>query len=73
MRYLKGTMPLGLKFCWRKDLQLPIVASFADADWAGDSCDRKSTSGTVVTLNGPPVVWKSKKQVGVALSSTVAE
>ena len=29
--------------------------------------------GKVVTVNGTPVVWKSSKQVGVALSSTEAE
>ena len=73
MRYLKGTMSLGLKFCWRKDLELPIIEFFADADWAGDSSDRKSTSWTVITVNGTPVVWNSKKQVCAAPSSTEAE
>ena len=73
MRYLKGTASLGLHFTWRKDSQPPIIESYADADWAGDISDRKSTSGIVVTVNGTPVVWKSKKQGGVALSSTEAE
>ena len=73
MRYLKGTIELGLIFEWNKDRKMPTVNAYADADWAGDLCDRKSTSGTVVLVNGTPGIWKSRKQVGVALSSTEAE
>ena len=73
MRYLKSTRTSGLNFIWRPDLQLPLIESFADADWAGDETDRKSTSGTVIMVNDTPLVWKSKKQVGVSLSSTEAE
>lgn len=52
---------------------MPTVNSYAHADWAGDLFDRKSASGTVVLVNDMPVIWKGRKQVGVALSSTEDE
>lgn len=59
MRYLRITASLGLNDTWIQDLQLPIVELYADADWAGDLSDRRSTIRIVVTVNGTPVVWKS--------------
>ena len=44
MRYLKGTVNLGLLF--NKDGSKQCVG-YSDADWAGDIDDRKSTSGYV--------------------------
>jgi len=49
------------------------LAVFSDSDWAGDHDDRRSTSGCVVMLHGCPVVWLSKKQATVALSTAEAE
>ena len=46
---------------------------YTDLDWAGDSQDRKSTSGYSFSLGSGPVCWLSKKQSIVALSSTKAE
>ena len=46
---------------------------YADADWAGDHADRKSTSGYVFVLMGAPVSWGSKKQSSVSLSTSEAE
>ena len=40
---------------------------------AGDTSDRKSTSGYMFQLGSNLVSWSSKKQVSVALSSTEAE
>lgn len=51
----------------------PVVIGYSDADWAGDLTDRKSTSGSIVVINGIPTVWKSQKQTGVALSSCESE
>ncbi|MCO5598252.1 hypothetical protein L7F22_052344 [Adiantum nelumboides] len=44
-----------------------------NADWAGSSYDRRSTSGYVFSLGSATVSWSSKKQTTVALSSTEAE
>ena len=46
---------------------------YADADWAGDHADRKSTSGYAFIVMGAPVSWKSKKQSSVSLSTSEAE
>ncbi len=47
--------------------------AYSDADWAGDSEDRKSTSGYLFQIAGGPVSWRSKKQDTVALSTAEAE
>lgn len=46
---------------------------FADEDWAGDSDDFVSTNAYVIYLGQNPISWSSKKQQGVARSSTEAE
>ena len=45
---------------------------YADADW-GNSVSRKSTSGLVARYNRAPVLWRSKMQKTVSLSSAEAE
>lgn len=47
--------------------------AFTDADWAGDTDDYVSTNAYVIYLGSTPVSWSSKKQNGVACSSTEAE
>jgi hypothetical protein len=49
------------------------LLGYSDSDYAGDHSNRKSTSGVVFMLNGGPVVWKSKQQSTVALSTCEAE
>ena len=49
------------------------LTGYADADWANDLGDRKSTSGDVFKLAGGAISWSSKKHPSVALSSTEAE
>jgi hypothetical protein len=49
------------------------VSVYCDSDWGGDPDDRRSTSGCVILLHGCPVVWLSKKQITVALSTAEAE
>ncbi|CAI7932535.1 unnamed protein product [Closterium sp. NIES-54] len=46
---------------------------FSDADYAGDSADRKSHTGYVYCLNGAAISWQSKRQPVVALSTTESE
>jgi hypothetical protein len=84
LRYLKGTKGMGLEFIDRRsDKQKEqaresqedacMIDIYCDADWAGDVDDRKSTSGCLILLNGCGVVWLSKKQSTVALSTAEAE
>lgn len=69
LRYLTGTRHLGLLF---SALNLDLYA-YCDADWAGDSLDRRSTSGFVAFLGDSPISWTTKKQTTVSRSSTEAE
>lgn len=46
---------------------------YVDSDWAGDSTDRRSTTGYIFKVFNCSVSWASKKQATVALSSTEAE
>jgi hypothetical protein len=46
---------------------------YTDSDWAGDKNNRRSVSGFVIFVKGVPVLWKSKLQKCVSLSSSEAE
>ena len=69
MNYLKGTVDYGLWFSVDCEFKLQ---GFTDSDWAGNVKDRKSTSGCCFNL-GSTVIWFSRKQTSVALSTTEAE
>jgi hypothetical protein len=45
---------------------------FADSDW-GNSVSRKSTTGLVARYNRTPILWRSRMQKTVALSSAESE
>ena len=70
LRYLKGTTHFGLHY---SDIAPPDCVGYSDADWAGDTGDRKSTSAYVFLLGGAAISWKSNKQSCVALSTAEAE
>jgi hypothetical protein len=70
LRYLKGTSNYGLRY---KDNSGSEITGYSDADWAGDTGDRKSTSGYVFIQAGATISWKSSKQKCVALSTAEAE
>ncbi|RVX16560.1 Retrovirus-related Pol polyprotein from transposon RE1 [Vitis vinifera] len=59
LRYLKGTMNIGLWYPKGDNFEL---ISFSDADFAGCRVERKSTSGTCHFLGHSLVSWHSKKQ-----------
>lgn len=69
LRYLKGTIDLGLVFSHSPD---PLKC-FVDSDWASCPNDRRSYTGYTTILNNGPISWEAKKQRTVALSSTEAE
>lgn len=69
LRYVKQTINYTLIF--EKNCDIPLIG-FADADWGRD-VDRKSTTGYLFKIYGNTVIWKSKKQSVVALSTTEAE
>ena len=77
-RYLKATKDRGLRFKPGSILELDC---YVDADFAGlwnvesdqDPVCVKSRTGYVITLGGCPIVWASKLQTEVALSTLEAE
>ena len=70
LRYLKGTIDYGLTFTRSNNFD---VQGYSDADWAGDTDTRRSTTGYVFTAMGTPISWRSKLQRVVALSSCESE
>jgi hypothetical protein len=75
LRYIATTKSIKLLFDFSNS---PLsegltVQIYSDSDWAGQSDNRKSTSGWLLMWNNCPVAWQSKKQSTVALSSTEAE
>ena len=70
-RYLRGTT--NLKLTYRGSSKAEELLGYVDADFAGDTVDRRSTTGYAFILSGAAVSWASKKQRTVATSSTEAE
>lgn len=69
-RYLKGTLHHGLLL--RRPTHLRLSA-YSDSDFGGDLKDCKSTSAYIIFLGENSIFWRSRKQTGVARSSTEAE
>ncbi|RWR99148.1 polyprotein-like protein, partial [Dinothrombium tinctorium] len=69
LRYLNGTRDFALMLKPENE----ALIGYSDADWGGNTDDRKSTSGYLFQLGGSSLSWNSKKQQTVALSSTEAE
>ena len=70
LRYLVGTANKGMFFSASSPLTLH---AYSDSDWAGNRDDYTSTGAYIVYLGRQPISWCSKKQTGVARSSTEAE
>lgn len=71
LRYLRGSSDV--KLVYRRSEDAPILVGYTDADHAADRLDCKSTSGYVFKLFNNSVLWASRKQQTVALSTTEAE
>lgn len=72
LRYLKGTLNLGITYCGQHDSQYDLTA-YSDADYAGDPHTYRSTTGYLIFRAGAPIAWKSKLQKSAATSTTEAE
>jgi hypothetical protein len=57
----------------RKQNDIRTIAAAVDSDWAGDKRHRRSVTGIIIKLAGGPIVYKTKYQDTIALSSTEAE
>ena len=76
MRYLQKTKHFGILYDGDEllnDLGEVRLSAACDADFAGDTVGRKSTTGYVLLIAGGPVAWKSQRQRIVALSSVESE
>lgn len=70
IRYLKGTLTMGLKL---RRSSSTLASAFSDADWAGCIDDRRSTGEFAVFFGINLVSWSARKQLTVSRSSTEAE
>ncbi|KAG7559384.1 Ribonuclease H-like superfamily [Arabidopsis thaliana x Arabidopsis arenosa] len=70
LKYLKGAPGQGIWMGCNKNTEL---VGYCDADYAGDTKDRRSTTGYCTFIGGNLVTWRSKKQKVVSLSSAEAE
>jgi len=74
LRYVRATAHLQLVYGAALDFRENMnLLAYADADWAGDKTERKSTSGYIIMLGTAAVAWRSAKQDCIALSSTESE
>ena len=69
MRYLKGTSDV--KLCLGgKNI---VLSGYCDADYAGDTSNRRSTTGYMFKVGAGAVSWNSKRQQTTATSTVEAE
>ena len=71
MRYLKGTVDMGLVYTQAGGEE--VLVGYTDSDLSGDLVGRRSTGGMAFYLNGNLITWCSQKQKTVALSSCESE
>lgn len=71
LKYLKGTITMGIRY--KAAGMAGELESYSDADYASDEATRRSVSGMIFKFSGGAIVWASKRQQSVALSTTEAE
>ncbi|KAJ8894988.1 hypothetical protein PR048_000296, partial [Dryococelus australis] len=72
LQYLKGTRGFCLMFLKGDSVRSKLCA-FVDGDFGNDNLDQKSVIGYMRTLFRNCIVWRSKKQNVLSLSSCEAE
>ena len=70
LNFVQGTKNHGIDYVAQSSLEL---IGFIDSDWEGDNTGRKSTYRYVFMLEYGPIIWLSKKQIAISLSSTETE
>ena len=68
--YVSGTKDMALFY---QAGVAELLVGYTDVDWAKNANDRRSTSGYTFLLGSAAIVWSSKKQLTVAMSSMEAE
>jgi hypothetical protein len=59
LRYLKGTIGLGITYC----IPPQEPNAFSDSDWAGDVNSRRSRTGYLIKLNNGAIIWRTILQL----------
>jgi hypothetical protein len=70
LRYVKGTLKVGLTF---QKSNSSLLSAFSDADRAGCLDDRRSTGGFAIFFGPNLISWSARKHATVSRSSTEAE
>lgn len=70
LRYVKGTLNMGITFNKNTDFRL---RAYSDSDYAGCKTTRRLTGGFCTFLGNNIISWSSMKQPTVSKSSTEAE
>ena len=73
IKYVLDTAEYGLRMYPVMDNDKWTIETYTDSDYAGDADNRISVTGYVIYLCEVPIMWKSKGQRSVALSSSEAE
>lgn len=69
IKYIYRTRDYSISYCTGP----LILDAYSDASWANDELDRRSTSGILLKLAGGPIVFDSRKQSCVAMSTAESE
>ena len=73
LQYLRLTYDQGITYRDPGPTLRNKLLGWVDSDFAADPDTRRSVSGYILSLNGGPVAWKSKRQSCTTLSSAEAE
>ncbi len=75
IKFVLDTKKFGLKIApdLKGDLELWTMTVYSDSEYGGDKDNRISVGGFIIFLLGVPILWRSRAQRSVTLSSAEAE